>query len=160
MAGWRPVLLLAGSLLALYAVYVLLVPLVVRVVVAGLEALSEDVKGPAGGQPMARPRQRRGLPPAPRGTRHWVDVESTRHVRLRVLVDDRGRVLHEDEHDRRHDLGIAAGLLATAVLAVMSGTLDAMSGIAFALAVMLGCGTLAMAAVRVAGRVAVSRLGS
>lgn len=159
--GWRPVLLLAGSLLALYAAYVLLVPIVVRIVAAGLEALSEDVKGPATRRPTARPRQRRGLAPAPRGTRHWVDAGSTRLVRRRVLVDDRGRVLHEDVHDRRADLALGAGLVLAIAVSVLSARLDgAASGVVFALAVMTTCAVLGVAAVRVTGRVAVSRLDS
>ncbi len=159
-AGWRPVLLLAGSVLALYAVYVLLMPAVALVAFRALERLTEDVKGPTtGGRRSPRVRERRGLPPAPPGTRHWVDVESTRLVRRRLLVDDRGCVLHEDAVDRRLDVGLAAGLVATAALAVLSGTLDAAGGVAFALAVMVGCGTLALVAVRVAGRSSVAQLG-
>ncbi|TCI99356.1 hypothetical protein [Aeromicrobium sp. IC_218] len=159
--GWRPVLLLAGSVLALYAAYVLLMPLVVRIVVAALEALSEDAKGPATGRPTTSTRQRRGLPPAPRGARHWVDAGSSRLVRRRLLVDDRGRVLHEDDHDRRADLALGAGLVLALAVSVLSAGLDGgAGGVVFALAVMTACGVLGMAAVRVAGRVAVSRLGS
>ncbi|WP_019144200.1 hypothetical protein [Aeromicrobium massiliense] len=162
-AGWRPVLLLVGTVPALYAAYVVLMPVVALGAFRALEALSEDAKDPADGRsPARRPRQRRGLPPAPCGTHHWVDAdESTRLVRRRLLVDDRGRVVHEDEHDRRRDVALGLGLAVTVALAVLSGRLEsAAGGVFFALAVMLGCGLVAVVAVRVAGRVTVSRLGS
>jgi hypothetical protein len=158
--GLRPVLLVAGAVAAVYAAYVVLMPLVAHGAWKVLEALIEDVKGPAdGSRPAPRPRQRRGLPPAPRGGRHWVDDGSSRLVRRRLLVDDHGRVLVEDQHDRRTDLALVAGLGLVVVVALMSGRLGgAAGGVAFALSAMAACALLGIAALRLAGRRTVSRL--
>ncbi len=157
----RPLVLVVGAVLVVYALYLLLLPVVVWAVAKGFTAFVDELVRGADRVPDGPRPRRRSAPPAPRGRRHWVDDGSTRLVRRRLLVDDRGRVLLDDVHDRRTDVLLAAGLVSAVAVVLVGDRLGgALGGVAFALGVLGGCVVLAAGALRVVGRVAVSRLNA